>query len=188
MPLVEERRNARIDQIAKPFEAGHVRSREPEAAGPVGHGRAADRRFDGRRERFQLLFELRAREHAGIRVPLHVVRRARRCFPRVMVGPDLAVSRSEQATEHVRRSPVGRNRMGDDIRRPDAVTGKQRVEPGEGVDVLESLVRAGRRIPLVVPFGVDPDEQVHLMCGAHEGGHRSWSESPSVTCHRSVPS
>ena len=58
---------------------------------------------------------------------------------------------------------------------------EQRVQFRERVDVLEGLFLAGAEVPLVVAFGVDADEQ-------RWGGHRSWSESPSVTCHRDVSS
>ena len=58
---------------------------------------------------------------------------------------------------------------------------EQRMQLRQRVDVLEGLLLAGPQVPLVVAFGVDADEQ-------RWGGHRSWSESPRVTCQRDVSS
>jgi hypothetical protein len=87
----------------------------------------------------------------------------------MMVGADLAVAAFEQGSQYVRAAGIRRNRMGDDVGRPDAVSGKQVVQARERVDVLEPLVRARCGIPLIVPLRIDADEQ-EQPGGAH---HRS---------------
>ncbi len=74
---------------------------------------------------------------------------------------DLAVAAGEQLPQHVRGPRIGRDRVRDDVGRPHAVAGEERVQPRQRVDVLERLMRSSRRVPLVVAFGVDADEQVH---------------------------
>jgi hypothetical protein len=99
----------------------------------------------------------------------------------MVVRADLAVSTKQQEAQHLLRSFVGGDRPGHDVGRPNAMALEQAVQFRQRVDVLERLALPGVEIPLVVALGVDADEQerppVH---------HRSWSESPSVTCQRSV--
>ena len=96
-------------------------------------------------------------------MPLDVLGGAGGRFPGVMMRADLAVAAGLQPAQHVRRTRVGRDRMRDHVGRPHAVPREQRVQPRQRVDVLEPLVRARRRVPLVVAFGVDADEQVHAL-------------------------
>ena len=143
------------------LERRDVIGREPEAARPVRHRTRADRgrnRFGQRRE---LRLELTARQRRRIRVPPHVVGRARRCFPDVVVCADFAVTAGLQLSQHLCGPRIGRDRVGDDVGRAHAVTGEERVQPRQRVDVLERLIDSSRRVPLVVTFGVDADEQVH---------------------------
>ncbi len=174
--FVEERRHARLDQIPEPFEARDVIGREPEPPGPVRHGPRPGRGGDRARERLELLLELDARQRRGVRMPAHVGLGARRRFPGVVMRADFAIAAREQPAKHVGRPGIARDRIRDDVGRPHAVPGKQRVQPRQRVDVLERLPRARGGVPLVVAFGVDADEEPH----------RSWSESPSVTCQRST--
>ena len=42
------------------------------------------------------------------------------------------------------------------------MTREQRVQPRQCVDVLEALVEPRLRVPLIVAFGIDPYEQMHV--------------------------
>ena len=79
----------------------------------------------------------------------------------MVMRADLAVAARQQRTQHVGGSRVLRHRIGDDVGRPDAMTRKQRVQARQRVDVVELLVCARGRVPLIVAFGVDADQQMH---------------------------
>ena len=108
-------------------------------------------------QRGELLLELRKRQVGRIRMPFHVLGRRGRRLPRVMMRADLAIAARLQSAQHVHRPRIDRHRMGNHVGRPDTVAREQRVQPRQRVDVLEPLIRARGRVPLVVAFGVDAD-------------------------------
>ncbi len=81
--------------------------------------------------------------------------RAGRRFPRVVMRADLAVTAGQQRPQNRGRTRVGRHRMRDHIRRPNAMPREQRMQPRQRVDVLEALVQPRLGVPLVVALGVD---------------------------------
>jgi hypothetical protein len=73
----------------------------------------------------------------------------------VVMRADFAVASPFQLAQHVRRRRIDGNRIRDHVSRPDTVSGEQRVQPRERMDVLEPLIGARGSIPLIVAFGVD---------------------------------
>src|SRR6187549_225656 len=102
---------------------------------------------------------------------VHVFRAERRRLPGVVVRADLRITSSQEVAQDSGRACIGRHWMGDDVRGPNAMTREKFVQTAERVDVLEGLVPAGARIPLIVAFGVDRDEQGWPARGGH-GAHR----------------
>jgi hypothetical protein len=78
-----------------------------------------------------------------------------------MMGPDLTVAACEQTSKNISGPRIPGDWIGDDVSRPDSVPREQRMQPGQRVDVLELLMRPGVRVPLIVAFGVDADQQIH---------------------------
>jgi hypothetical protein len=103
-------------------------------------------------------------------MPPHVVDRAGRRFPGMMMRADFAVAPGKQVAQDGRRARVRRNRVGDDVGRPDAMFREERVEARERVQVFEGLVAARLRVPLVVAFRVDTYEEVHQINGVWLAG------------------
>ena len=177
--FAEQRCHARVDQVALAFERGQVAGVVSEASRPVRDRPLTRRPGDRGGQLGQLRLEARQRQGGRVRQPPNVVGRAGRCFPRVMVGAYLAIAAQQQISEDLFRSLVAGDGPGDHIGWPHAVAFEERVQLRQGVDVLEGGVLAGVELPLVVAFSVDADQQ-------GGGGHRSWSESPSVTCQDDV--
>ena len=90
---------------------------------------------------------------------------AGRCFPRVVVRADFAVASGHQSAQHVRGTGVSGDRIGDDVCRPDAVLRKERVKPRQGVNIAELLMCTRGRVPLVVAFSIDADQEIHRSYG-----------------------
>ena len=67
--LVEQRRDARFDQVPEPLEPGDVLRRKSESPGSVGHRRRAHRVRDRTGQGLELLFELGPRDRRCIRMP-----------------------------------------------------------------------------------------------------------------------
>src|SRR5262249_12781110 len=144
------------------------------------------------------VLELRQRQVRRIGMAADVFFGAWRRLPGVVVGAGLAISTGLQRAQHVGRTPVDCHRIGDDVGRTDAVPREQRMQPRQRIDVLKALIGARGGIPLVVAFRVDADEQVHCALSlvsvypclsaalSLHPRYLSWSESPSVTCQRSV--
>ena len=138
--------------------------------------------FEGGTERLELRLEVVAAEPERVRMPVDVFGRRRRRLPGVVVSADLSVTRRAKARQDVRRLRIHRDRIGRQVGRAHAVALEELVQNGEPARVAERLVTPRRGIPLVVPFGVDANEQRR----SGPCRHRSWSESPRVTCHLSV--
>src|SRR5689334_6459791 len=92
-------------------------------------------------------------------MPLDVVSSARRRFPRMMMRRDLGVPVLLDSSEYAGRLRIARDRIGDEVCRTDTVALEELVQTSQRVDVLERLMSTGANVPLVVPFGVDADEQ-----------------------------
>ena len=163
--LVEQRRDARFDLIALALEREDVRRRETEAARSIRHRPFADGRRDRVGQDSQLLLELHDREVATRTDGERRRPPSRAAFPR---RDDARRSRSRRRAISSRSTSADRAIAGDRIRdhvgRPDAVPLEERMQLRQRIEVLEPLVRARGRVPLVVAFGVDADEQV--ACGA----------------------
>jgi hypothetical protein len=78
-----------------------------------------------------------------------------------MMSPDLTVAACEQSSKNISGPRIPGDRICDHVRRPDCVPRKECMQPGQRVDVLELLMRPGVRVPLIVAFGVDADQQIH---------------------------
>jgi hypothetical protein len=76
-----------------------------------------------------------------------------------MVRANLRVASLGERPQDVGGPRVGRDRVRDDVGRPDAVAREELVQARERVQVLERLMRARPDVPLVVAFGVDRDEK-----------------------------
>ena len=122
--LVEQRGDARIDEIAVPLQRRHVRGREAEPAGPIRHRPRADCLLDRRVNAASCASNARASGRARNRWRLDIRRRRRRRLPRVMVRADLAVAAQHAGRAAPRRSRVAGHRPGDHVRRPHAVSAK----------------------------------------------------------------
>ena len=160
--FAEQRADARVDEIAGPFERRHVRRREAEAAGAIGHRPRPDRVLDRRRQRRELRVEALGRQVERVEMTLQIVRRRRRRLPRVMVGADLGGVRFVQGAQHVGRSRIPGHRPRHHVGRPDAVAAEALVQRRQRVEVLERRPLARGQRPLVVALGVDADEETEL--------------------------
>ena len=76
------------------------------------------------------------------------------------MGADFTVAACEQLAQDVGGWRILRDRMSNHICGANGVLGKQRVQPRQGVDVLEPLVQPRCGIPLVVTLGIDSNEQI----------------------------
>ena len=82
--------DARVDEIAGLLERRHVRRREPEAAGAIGHRPGADGSSIASSAP-ELRIEALGRQVERVEMPLQILRRRGRRLPGVMVGANLAV-------------------------------------------------------------------------------------------------
>ena len=85
------------------------------------------------------------------------------------MSANLAIASRLETTQDIDRSGVGRDRIRNDVSRPHPVPGEERMQLRQRVQILEPLPRPRRRVPLVVPLGIDADEESD---GMKSGWHR----------------
>ena len=97
--LIEERRDARFDQIAVALQRSDVIRGEAESSRSIRHGLHADRCRDPLGQAGELSIESISRQRRGVCVAGDVLRGERRRFPRVVVRADFAVAAREQSPQ-----------------------------------------------------------------------------------------